>query len=53
MPVAAGEIRTIRAERKVELGLSPWRRPAGQRPMDFSCGLDTELPRLLGKLKHL
>lgn len=52
--MTAAEFRVTYAERKVDLGLSPWRRPSCQTPMDFICGLnsDTELPRLWRKLKH-
>lgn len=35
--MTAAEIRVTCAERKVDLGLSPWRRPSCQRPMDFIC----------------
>ena len=52
-PVADGEMST-RAERKAGLGPSPWKRPACQRPVDFSCGLDSDIEflRLWGKPKH-
>lgn len=54
LPMTAAGIRVTCAERKVDLGLSPWRRPSCQRPMDFIHGLnsDTELPRLWRKLEH-